>query len=1335
MAVAEKVVVTELTIDARGAEAGSATYRGAMASAQAAVDRYIDRQRAMDLATSNGNVVMLNAAGSIGTTAKAWDRLKASIDPAFSATQKVEQATMLADRAMKLLGVDAAEVSKVMSAVTLQHDAAAAAARRQADEYLRLAAAGRAGLAADQAQRQVNTVLGVRDISPGAARSSASVFDAELSRMEATAGLRAQQIGQNFGADLDRSLVAGTLKSARDAASVFNAELDRIDQIAQLRAQQIGSNFAADLNARMGIGRPVNSARDSAEAFAGMPGGRNRLSSGQWQNLSFQGNDVITMALLGAPLSQIAASQGGQVFQLLQQGEGGIGGSLKAIKSEATSAAGAVASFMGPLGLVAGGFVAVGLAAGAFYSLVRERALSVEEVLKSHKVIIDEIAAAYPHAAEAAKAYEDQAKLLPQSVVTADAFKQAENEQKSLIEGLSNIRRQMTIATTTGPQDPANADFARLGQAGTAAFAKLAAEIQAGQIGATDVQKRLGELRVDPALSKQAHEFADQLQAAANKAAELEEKLRGTGAAVSTIQGVTVGRGDEGDNLTRYLAGNVARLRQLTSDRDVAFRQLYARSPAERAAAARAAEEAKPVDGNERPEVRGYREATAAALALAQAEKTLDDAQQTRLRSLVQTLASQQLDISLVGATTAAAEAQRKEFDLLAQVREVAAQNGITSEADVLKYFGAEIEQIKAAAAEYGKLAAVQKARQSIFDQGIGLESQRAEIALIGQSTLAHDRAMAALKAEQEIRRLGIDLYGEEALKIRENAAALADAAEKRAHLTLADDMAFRIAQAVRTPGEQDVASTLKQYGIAVDLNSADAAVIRYAQSVEKIAEAWKSVADVGKSAIDQLVDSAMEGFTNIEDVATNIAKDIAKQLLELSVANPLKNAVYNAGLPTMDSMGGIGGILSALTGGAMPTDKSVGAMSVSAGVVNITGALGVTGGTGGLVDAVKRVFSPANGNSADPWAGMRGTTFASAGVTKTGIPLAEISAQGLTAKVNAEYAERFQGLLNDLTDRGYKIKSLGEGGYSYRTVAGSKNLSNHAYGNALDINPRENPWSFNKRTDLPADVNDLAKKNGLFWGGNWNKPDTMHFQVDKSAETASKALDKMTTNATEAGSGLNSLGKGMGNFGDQLSNLKFPSAPAGGGGISGFLSSLLGLSSAFSGTSAYSWMSANPGGYIGLYAKGTDYAPPGWAWVGEDGPELIRMRGGEQVMDHGSSMSASTGLRDLIRNARMAPQRHGRSEDPGAWMGDPGRYDSAPRGGPPQTLIQLKHDTVVHNYGNSNVRTEEEDDGKGGRRTNVIIGEQLATEMNRPGSAPNRVLNSRGARQPLKRR
>lgn len=36
--------------------------------------------------------------------------------------------------------------------------------------------------------------------------------------------------------------------------------------------------------------------------------------------------------------------------------------------------------------------------------------------------------------------------------------------------------------------------------------------------------------------------------------------------------------------------------------------------------------------------------------------------------------------------------------------------------------------------------------------------------------------------------------------------------------------------------------------------------------------------------------------------------------------------------------------------------------------------------------------------------------------------------------------------------------------------------------------------------------------------------------------------------------------------------------------------------------------------------AAGTDNAPPGWLWVGEEGPELIRLHGGEQIIPAGAS-------------------------------------------------------------------------------------------------------------------
>ncbi|MFI8254076.1 hypothetical protein [Streptomyces filamentosus] len=52
----------------------------------------------------------------------------------------------------------------------------------------------------------------------------------------------------------------------------------------------------------------------------------------------------------------------------------------------------------------------------------------------------------------------------------------------------------------------------------------------------------------------------------------------------------------------------------------------------------------------------------------------------------------------------------------------------------------------------------------------------------------------------------------------------------------------------------------------------------------------------------------------------------------------------------------------------------------------------------------------------------------------------------------------------------------------------------------------------------------------------------------------------------------------------------------------------------------------AGPGG-IPKYASGTTSAAAGWALVGEEGPELVRMRGGERVFDHRTSMQMATSM------------------------------------------------------------------------------------------------------------
>jgi Lysozyme like domain len=56
-------------------------------------------------------------------------------------------------------------------------------------------------------------------------------------------------------------------------------------------------------------------------------------------------------------------------------------------------------------------------------------------------------------------------------------------------------------------------------------------------------------------------------------------------------------------------------------------------------------------------------------------------------------------------------------------------------------------------------------------------------------------------------------------------------------------------------------------------------------------------------------------------------------------------------------------------------------------------------------------------------------------------------------------------------------------------------------------------------------------------------------------------------------------------------------------------------------------------------FAQGTSGAPPGWAWVGEKGPELIRMTGGETVIPTHRLPGFAEGVVNLSTQIPVAPQ------------------------------------------------------------------------------------------------
>ena len=143
---------------------------------------------------------------------------------------------------------------------------------------------------------------------------------------------------------------------------------------------------------------------------------------------------------------------------------------------------------------------------------------------------------------------------------------------------------------------------------------------------------------------------------------------------------------------------------------------------------------------------------------------------------------------------------------------------------------------------------------------------------------------------------------------------------------------------------------------------------------------------------------------------------------------------------------------------------------------------------------------------------------------------------------VNQAIAQDVINIFRELYDIGYEIQSMylidnywtGDGdssdsasidvnntsSFCYRTATGSGNLSNHAYGRAIDLNPQQNPyvwydsngslrWShanadpyIDRTTGDPHVITagdacyNIFIKYGFSWGGNWGNPiDYQHFE------------------------------------------------------------------------------------------------------------------------------------------------------------------------------------------------------------------------------------------------
>lgn len=405
---------------------------------------------------------------------------------------------------------------------------------------------------------------------------------------------------------------------------------------------------------------------------------------------------------------------------------------------------------------------------------------------------------------------------------------------------------------------------------------------------------------------------------------------------------------------------------------------------------------------------------------------------------------------------------------------------------------------------------------------------------------------------------------------------------------------------------------TLRQKGI--DLNSKYAesyvkvALVAsdYAAAVAKQKAAWDSVHSAEGSVIDDLVGSLDNG--DWKSALKSAENDILKFGTTMAVSNPLKNLVTGSTLPTFGDLftGKLKSPSLSLAGLG-----SLGTAMNPMYVIPTTGAGGIGGaGSSGLAG----LFTDPIG-TVSKWLGLGGSSGGNPTVGAAASAIKSIESSGNYSALGP-------------------VLASGDRAYGAYQIMGANIPSWTKQALGYSMTPDQFLNSSSAQDSVFAKIfGGYMSKYGpsgaaqAWFGGpgsiGKNVSDVLGTSSSEYVDKFNAALGSATDATGVAAKGLGTLGNGFSQVGNSLAN-GASSGPSGGGGLFGWLGGLFG-SSAFP---------AAPAGPIASgmtladwgFAAGTPAAPPGWAWVGEEGPELMRFRGGETVLPHPTSMGLVRG-------------------------------------------------------------------------------------------------------------
>ncbi len=486
--------------------------------------------------------------------------------------------------------------------------------------------------------------------------------------------------------------------------------------------------------------------------------------------------------------------------------------------------------------------------------------------------------------------------------------------------------------------------------------------------------------------------------------------------------------------------------------------------------------------------------------------------------------------------------------------------------------------------------------------QARSIAAAREEIGLIGATTgqaarLRYEYAEIA-KLREEAARRGVNASEAEIDAIKRTAEELGRLAEISARLNLRRDLQFERDQITRSPEDQQIASRLRGTGLGMDSDEA-----QFMRSTAVLEQRRQAIKDF---------------LTTFQNELTRSGGNVGKAL-----GASIQQALMNSMNKQLDHL--FDQLANWLVGGISGTGSSGGGSLLS----SIFGGGAFAAASGGL--------------------GAANDNYAAGAVTRValGAPASTLgTAMGMVGNYKSGVDARLTDILSTAAERfgGYKVDAFsgfraGDPRFHGKGLATDVRLTDLASGKVLGN--YQDPSTFRAyeqfaqtarqvQLEKYPELADQFRWGGYFGGprGKYGAMDQMHFDLGggKLGMAGGSWQGGLTAAQKAMFPGVDSLGLGAAKTSQALDKLAASSASTakdltdGLGKLGSSLTQASGLQGGSSGGGLLSGLFDWVGSLFG-FAEGTENAPPGWAWVGERGPELRKLRAGDVIRSNARSM------------------------------------------------------------------------------------------------------------------